>query len=261
MSVPELASIDGTITPTAEATIPLADDGLYRGDGVFEVIRLYAGSPYALDEHLDRIERSAEAIELEIDRVPFESEIDALLEEFGGGDAQLRLVVTRGGRRIAATEPLPDKGATVTLATVAYSPTIILTGVKSLSYGANMQATRLGQARGADEALLVRPDGIVLEAPTSTIFWAADGGPLRTPGLGSGILDSITRRRLVEALEVEEGEYTLEDVGAATEAFLASTVREVQPVTRVDDHELQSHGPRTAEARDAFDAAIARALG
>ena len=83
-----------------------------------------------------------------MEREPLEREIAALLEEFGDGEAQLRLVITRGGRRIAATEPLPDKGVTVALATVAYSPTIILTGVKSLSYGANMQATRLGQARG-----------------------------------------------------------------------------------------------------------------
>jgi len=261
MSVPELASVNGAITPTAEATIPLADDGFYRGDGVFEVIRLYAGRPYALDEHLDRIERSAQAIELAVERAPLEREIAALLEEFGDGEAQLRLVITRGGRRIAVTEPLPDKGVTVTLATVAYSPTIILTGVKSLSYGANMQATRLGQARGADEALLVRPDGIVLEAPTSTIFWASDGGSLKTPGLGSGILDSITRRRIVEELEVEAGQYTLEDVGVATEAFLASTVREVQPIIRIDDHRLEPGGPRTTEAREAFDAVVARALG
>src|SRR5687768_9742871 len=193
MSAPELASVDGTITPTAEATIPLADDGLYRGDGVFEVIRLYAGRPYALGEHLDRLERSADTIELAVEREPLEDEIAALLERFGDGDAQLRLVITRGGRRIAVTEKLPDKGETVALATVAYAPTIILTGVKSLSYGANMQATRLGQARGGDEALLVRPDGTVLEAPTSAIFWADEAGALHTPALDAGILDSITR--------------------------------------------------------------------
>jgi branched-chain amino acid aminotransferase len=261
MSVPELASVDGTITPTGDATIPLADDGLYRGDGVFEVIRLYKGRPYALGEHLDRLERSAATIELPVEREPLEREIAALLEEFGDGDAQLRLVVTRGGRRIAATEELPDKGETVALATVAYSPTIILTGVKSLSYGANMHATRLGQARGGDEALLVRPDGTVLEAPTSTIFWAAEGGGLRTPALESGILDSITRRRIVEALEVEEGIYPLDDLMGAAEAFLASTVREVQPVTKVDETELTPGGPRTKEAREAFDAAVAAALG
>ena len=261
MSVPELASVDGAITPTGEATIPLADDGLYRGDGVFEVIRLYGGKPYALEEHLDRLERSAAAIELPVERAPFEREIAALLERFGDGDAQLRLVVTRGGRRIAATEELPDKGETVALATVAYTPTIILTGVKSLSYGANMQATRAAQARGGDEALLVRPDGIVLEAPTSTIFWAPPGGGLRTPAIGVGILDSITRRRVVETLEVEEGEYPLGDLLEAEEAFLASTVREVQPVTRVDDAELQPGGARTREAREAFDAIVGRALG
>ena len=261
MSVPELASIDGSIGPTADAMIPLADDGLYRGDGVFEVIRLYAGRPYALDEHLDRLERSAATIELPVEREPLEREIAALLDRFGDGDAQLRLVVTRGGRRIAATEELPDKGETVSLATVSYSPTIVLTGVKSLSYGANMQATRLAQGRGADEALLVRPDGIVLEAPTSTLFWAPAGGGLRTPSLGAGILDSITRRRIVEELEVEEGEYPLQDLLGASEAFLASTVREVQPVVRVDSTDLESGGPRTAEARRAFDAVIARTLG
>ena len=70
MSVPELASVDGAISPTVEATIPLPDDGLYRGDGVFEVIRLYAGRAYALDEHLDRLERSAAAIELTVEREP-----------------------------------------------------------------------------------------------------------------------------------------------------------------------------------------------
>jgi len=261
MSATELASVDGTITPTAEAMIPLADDGLYRGDGVFEVIRLYAGRPYALSEHLDRLELSAGAIELPVEREPLEREIAALLEQFGDWDAQLRLVVTRGGRRIAATEVLPDKGGTVALATVTYAPTIILTGVKSLSYGANMQATRLGQARGGAEALLVRPDGTVLEAPTSTIFWATDGGGLRTPAVEVGILDSITRRRIVEALEVEEGTYSLEELLGASEAFLASTVREVQPITRVDETELAPGGPRTAEAREAFDAAVAEALG
>ena len=68
MSVPEFASVDGAIAPTAETTIPLKDDGLYRGDGVFEVIRLYGGRPYALDAHLDRLERSAAAIELDAQR-------------------------------------------------------------------------------------------------------------------------------------------------------------------------------------------------
>ncbi len=69
----ELASVDGRITPTAEATVPMKDDGLYRGDGAFEVIRLYEGRPFALGDHLDRLERSAAAIELEFDRAALEA--------------------------------------------------------------------------------------------------------------------------------------------------------------------------------------------
>ncbi len=260
MAFQELASVDGTIAPTAETTIPLRDDGLYRGDGVFEVIRLYGGRPYALAEHLDRLERSAAAIELPVDRARFGGEIGALLDRNGDADAQLRLLVTRGGRHIALIEGLVDWGETVSLATVTYSPSVILTGVKSLSYGANMQATRTAKGRGADEALLVRPDGVVLEPPTSTIFWVANGGELRTPALEAGILDSITRRALVAELEVAAGEYHLDDALAASEAFLASTTREIQPISAIDERSFEA-GPRTAEAQQTFARVVAEALG
>ena len=249
----EWASVDGTLAPAGETTVPLKDDGLYRGDGAFEVIRLYEGRPFALPEHLDRIERSAAGVELKIDRSSFESEIAALLERFGAHDGLLRLIATRGGRRIAITEPLPEHAPAVSLATIVYSPTLILNGVKSLSYAANMQATRLAKARGADEAVLVRPDGIVLEAPTSTLFWVSPQGTLRTTALDAGVLDSITRRRVLAAVDVEEGEWPAADLRAAPEAFLASTTREVQPVSEIDGRRLaESPGPRTAEARDAF---------
>src|SRR5262249_56891799 len=108
------------------AQIRASDDGILSVEGVFEVIRLYAGSRFALDEHLDRLERSAAAIELSVDREPFQEEIAALLAEFGKHEAQLRLVVTRGGRRLAFTEDLPARGDTVRLATVTYSPNEIL---------------------------------------------------------------------------------------------------------------------------------------
>jgi branched-chain amino acid aminotransferase len=261
MPSPELASVDGSTCPTVDARIPPGDDGLLRGDGVFEVIRLYAGRPFALGEHLDRLERSAAAIELPVERATLEHEIDALLAEFGENDGQLRLVITRGGRRLAFTENVPEHAPTVSLASVAYTPTIILTGVKSLSYGANMQATRLAKGREADEALLVRPDGIVLEPPTSTIFWVGADGVLRTPVLEAGILDSITRDRVLAELEVEEGHFTLDDVKQASEAFLASTVREIQPVSSVDGVELpEAPGPRTREASGAFAAVLEREL-
>jgi branched-chain amino acid aminotransferase len=257
----ELASVDGTISPTAEAMVPLKDDGLYRGDGAFEVIRLYRGRPFALGDHVDRLERSAAAIELEFDRAALEREVEALLAEHGEGDGQLRLIVTRGGRRLAMTEPLPPHAETLRLATVTYSPTVILNGVKSLSYAANMQATRLAKAQGADEAVLVQPDGTVLEPPTSAIFWVSPRGTLRTPALDNGVLESITRDRLVKALEVEEGAWPVADLRAAEEAFLASTTREIQAVGAIDGSELPAvPGPRTREAQEAFAATLGQEL-
>jgi branched-chain amino acid aminotransferase len=261
MSVTELASVDGGITETAEAVVPLKDDGLYRGDGVFEVVRLYEGRPFALGEHLDRLGRSAASLELEFDRMALQREIEALLAEFGAHDALLRVLVTRGGRRIAVTEPLPDYGEQARVATVTYSPTVILNGVKSLSYAANMQATRLAQAQGADEAVLVHPDGTVLEPPTSSIFWVSPQGAVRTPSLEAGVLRSITRARLIEALDVEEGQWPVEDLRAASEAFLASTTREVQPVAEIDGRRLeQAPGERTEEAAAAFRRALEREM-
>lgn len=260
MPCPELASVDGRIAETSQARIAPADDGLLRGDGVFEVIRLYRGHPFALAEHLDRLQRSAARIELPVEREPLEAEISALLRRFGDEDGQLRLVITRGGRRLAFTENFPPHGETVVLASVPYSPTIILTGVKSLSYAANMQATRLAKGKGADEAILVRPDGIVLEAPTSTVFWVS-GDRLRTPAIETGILESITRARLVEALEVEQGSWPLDELIGAEEAFLASTTREVQPVSSIDGSELPHRpGERTTEAIETFAAIVDREL-
>jgi branched-chain amino acid aminotransferase len=257
----ELASVDGQITPTAAATIGLKDDGLYRGDGAFEVIRLYAGKPFALVDHLNRLERSGAAIELEFDRGALEAEIKALLAEAGPVEGQLRLIVTRGGRRLAMTEPIPPHPESVRLQTVTYSPTVILNGVKSLSYAANMQATRIAKGEGADEAVLVRPDGIVLEPPTSSIFWVSSDGKLRTPALSDGVLESITRDRMVKALQVEEGTWDVEGLRGAQEAFLASTTREIQAVAAVDGRAFDAApGPRTREAQDAFAETLGREL-
>jgi branched-chain amino acid aminotransferase len=240
-----LCSIDGDIGSTAAGRIAIEDDGLLRGDGAFEVLRLYGGEPFALGDHLDRLGRSCEGILLEWDREAFEREIDALLAANGAGDAALRLVVTRGGRRIAIIEEPPTYRHGTTLSTVRYQPTVVLTGLKTLSYAANMAATRLAQQDGADEALLVRPDGIVLEAPTSTIFWVTPDGGLRTPRLKTGILESITRDRILKLVPVEEGDYPLADLIGAAEVFLASSVREVQGVSELDGNSFDCPGPVT----------------
>jgi branched-chain amino acid aminotransferase len=260
-SFEELASVDGSIGLAAEATIGLKDDGLYRGDGAFEVIRLYDGKPFALVDHLDRLERSAAAIELSFDRTALEGEIAALLERAGSVEGQLRLIVTRGGHRIAATEPIPAHPETLRLATVTYCPSVILNGVKSLSYAANMQATRIAKGKGADEAVLVRPDGTVLEPPTSAVFWVSPEGELRTPALTDGVLESITRDRLIKALDVTEGSWNVDDLRAASEAFLASTTREIQAVASVDGRDFAAApGPRTVSAQEAFAETLGKEL-
>jgi branched-chain amino acid aminotransferase len=260
-SVEELASVDGNISPTSEAAIPLADDGLYRGDGVFEVARLYRGRPFAMDEHFDRLERSAAAIDLPLDRAALEAELEPLLDRHGDEDAQLRVIVTRGGRRLLLIEHLVRQAESVSLATVTYQPSVILNRVKSLSYGANMHATRIAKKRGADEAILVTPDGTVLEPPTSTVFWADPDGVLKTPSLENPILDSITRDRVVRSVDVEEGVFDVSELARATEAFVASTTREVQPVFAIDGLELEWPGPRTAEAAEAFRANVTQEVG
>ena len=160
----------------------------------------------------------------------------------------------------ALTEPLPEWPASARVATVTYSPTEILTGVKSTSYAANMQATRIAEGQGADEAILVRPDGVVLEAPTSAVFWVSDG-ELRTPALGVGILDSITRDRILAALDIAEGDFQADDLRGAEQAFLASTTREIQPISAVDGRELPGAPTRAREAADALRAAVERELG
>ncbi len=258
MAEPQLlTSVDGLVTPSDEAVLPLPDDGFYRGDGVFEVMRCYRGMPYAMPEHLDRIEASAAAIGLAVDRDALEAEAERLLERVGPTECLLRMVSTRAGRRVLATEPVPAHAASVSLATVTYAPTVILNGVKSLSYAANMQATRIARDSGADEALLVTAAGLVLEPPTSTLFWVSAGGALRTTDTMAGVLESITRRRVLEACEVEVGSFEVADVLGADEAFLASTTREIQPVHAVDGRAIPTEpAPRTREAAAAFAAAL-----
>ncbi len=257
-----LASLDGEILPAAEATVPATDEGLIRGDGVFEVIRVYDGRPFALDAHLARLERSAAGIRLPLDLEAIRADANRLLAAAGAGPdhAALRIVLTRGGRRLLLTEALHLVPGPVRLATVAYAPNRVLDGVKSLSYAANMLAGRIARERGFDDALLVTPHGRVLEAPTSSLFWVASG-ELFTPPLDDHILDSITRRVVLAVADVHERPGTLEDLAGASEAFLASTIREVQSVRAVDEIELAADGPVTRRVAEAVRTHIAASLG
>lgn len=256
-----LASLDGEIMPAAEAMIPVTDDGLVRGDGVFEVIRVYDGTPYAFDAHLARMERSAGNLRLPVDLESVRADTFRLLAEAGTGpDHQcLRIMITRGGRRILLTEQMTPVVDNARVMSITYSPTRILDGIKSLSYASNMLAGRLAREQGYDEALLVTPHGRVLEAPTSSIFYVRDGR-LLTPPLDEHILASITRALVIDVTGAEEQPCTLEELYDADEVFLASTVREVQTVVALDSHVYAGPSPVSDRTRDAVSARIAEQL-
>jgi branched-chain amino acid aminotransferase len=145
--------------------------------------------------------------------------------------------------------------------TVTYAPNRVLDGLKTLSYAGNMLAGRLAKEQGYDEALYVTPHGRVLEGPTWSFFWVKDGA-LLTPPLEDRILASITRERVIAETGAQEAVCMLDDVRAAEEAFIASSVREVMPIAAVDAIELPSApGPVTEAAREALARRIERELG
>jgi branched-chain amino acid aminotransferase len=257
-----LAILDGNLIDASEARIPATDDGFLRGDGVFEVIRLYGGRAFALDDHLARLANSAGNLRLPLDDDAVRADVDALLEANDEPDAAMRIVVTRGGHRLAMLEELKPLPQTLAVKTIEYAPTRVLDGVKSLSYAANVLARRLAQEQGADEALLVTPHGRVLEGPTCTFVCSFDGESLVTPPLSEHILDSITRRRLAALGEIREQVVTRDDLANVHEAFMASTLREVHPIRAIDGRELdEAPGPLGRDAAARVRARIEQELG
>ena len=252
--------LDGELMRAGEAMIPVGDDGLIRGDGAFDAFPVVDGRPFARAAHLDRLERSCVALDLPCPREQIESDIDLLLTQAGEGYLAIRVVLTRGGHRICRLEPRGDVSELtrpVRLRPVTYNPSVLLNGVKSLSYGANMLASRRAVADGYDEALLVRSDGVVLEGPTCSIFWVRDGR-LQTPALETGVLASITRRVILESMPVEEGSFSLEHALGAEEAFLVSTARLGQPIAAIGEVILpEAPGPQTLNAQEAITRAMA----
>ncbi len=247
--------LDGELVRAGEAMIPAGDDGLVRGDGAFDAFPVKDGRPFARAAHLDRLERSCAALMLPCPRDLIETDIDLLLTRVPDGYTVVRVVLTRGGHRICRLESAGDPLALTTparLLAVTYDPSVVLNGVKSLSYAANMLASRQAAAEGYDEALMVRSDGVVLEGPTCSIFWVRDGR-LQTPALETGILASITRRVILESMPVQEGSFQLQDALGAQEAFLVSSARLAQPIAAIGEVALPAApGPQTLRAQEAI---------
>jgi branched-subunit amino acid aminotransferase/4-amino-4-deoxychorismate lyase len=246
------ASIDGVVTPLAAARIPVTDQGVARGDGGFETVGVWDGRPFRLDDHLARLAGTLAAIGLPpADLAGLRAEALALLDGWEG-DGALRCYLTASGTRILTLSPPPERPPVrhlVPLPAPWIRPvgTYALAGAKTMSYLPNMAATRAATAAGGDDALLVSLEGVVLEGPTYAVLWV-DGDIVRAPAVELGIVDSISRRTVLEAagaagLEVRTGAHPLADLARASEVLVCSSVRDVLAVARVGDLVLDGPTP------------------
>lgn len=260
MSVPALRAVAvsgrGLVDPGAPV-LTADDEGFTRGRAAFETMRVYGGRPFRLREHLTRLAASAERIGLDAPDVIEVQNLAAMaLEHAGLADAVLRLYWTPGSpggehRAIALVSTIPEwieeaRGRGQRLVSLIHqrrSASWLLPATKSTSYAVSMAGEAEAKARGADDALFVDADGIVLEGPVTNIWWR-EGDMLLTPSLEVGILAGETRAALLElaAAEgraVEQGVYSLERLLSADEAFTSSSIRELMPVIEIDGHRFE----------------------
>ena len=261
------AWVDGALVDVGTATVSAFDHGLTVGDGVFETLRVYDGTPFALRRHLDRLATSAAGLGLAApDRAVVTGAVADVLEAAGLPDARLRITLTGGpaplgsGRgsggptlivAVAALEPFPPT-ADVVVVPWPRNERGALSGLKTTSYGENVVALARAAASGAGEAIFGNTVGHLCEGTGTNVFVGV-GGRLVTPPLSSGCLAGVTRTVVLEVVEVEEADLPLDALAGADEAFLTSTTREVQPILRVDGNALPAApGPLTASAAAAF---------
>jgi branched-chain amino acid aminotransferase len=264
--------IDGGLVDPARATVSAFDHGLTVGDGVFETLRVYAGVPFALCRHLDRLGASAAGLGLGLpSRSVLEAAVAEVLEAAGLADARLRLTVTGGpaplgsGRgtagptlivAAAALEPFPPTAA-VAVAPWPRNERSPLSGYKTTSYAENVVALLHAQRAGAGEAVFANTRGELCEGTGSNVVVARDGR-LVTPPLSSGCLAGVTRALVLEVCDVVEAAMPAAALAGADEAFLTSTTREIQPIATVDGQPLPAcPGPLTRAAMGALAALIA----
>ena len=266
------ASINGEILPGPLARVSIFDRGFLFGHSVYEVLRTIRGRPLFWDDHVRRLCRSAELNHLPLGDTVDElrREAEALLQKAGFNESYIRVIVSRGigdvdidpvtagePTRVIIVKPLPrvdpklrrDGCALASFRTGRRDEGGIDPRAKT---GSTMLAV-LGQVHarkaGAYEALRIDPLGRVLECATSTFFMVSRGH-LETPALAVGILEGITRRKVMEVarslgMNVQERELQLSDLGRADEAFITSSVRGIVPVVRIDDLDLRAPRPVT----------------
>jgi 4-amino-4-deoxychorismate lyase len=272
----------GIVDPD-EPVLNADDEALLRGRAAFETMRVYNGTPFRLDEHLRRLAGSAKRIGLqEVNARECEDLARAALAEADADDAVLRIYWTAGREGearptvIALVSEIPPhleelrrRGISVITLPLGVDPNVralapwLLGGVKSTSYAVNMAAEAEARRRGADDAVFLASQDVVLEGPVTNVWWRLDD-LLYTPALELGILAGVTRRTLITeatklGYQVREGAFPREHLAAAHEAFTSSTVREVLPVVELDGKPLGEGTPGPAAVK--LQEALRRAAG
>ncbi len=261
------AWIDGNLLPDPMgAAVSVVDHGLTVGDGVFEAIKVVRGVPFALDRHLERLVASAAGLGLPtVDLAAVRRGVAAVLDGQDLPLGRIRITVTGGpaplgsGRGdqsptvIVVAAPMDPAPATTRVAVVPWprNERSALAGLKTTSYAENVVALAEARRRGAGEAVFANLAGHLCEGTGTNVFYVVDG-ELRTPTLASGCLAGVTRALVLEWYGGREVDEPIEVLAEASEIFLASTTRDVQPVSHWDDRELPAPGPVTREAAEAW---------
>jgi branched-chain amino acid aminotransferase len=257
-----LVYINGKIVPEKEAVVSVFDHGFLYGDGIYETMVAYEGVIFKLDEHLQRLYRSASligmTIPLEVDRLK-----SALYETLAANtlkNAYIRLTVSRGPGSIGLNpdlcaqptivimvqeskeypEILYEKGIHLIISeTKRNLKEAINPCIKSMNFLNNILAKIEAIKKDAYEAIMLNARNHLTEGTISNIFFAKDN-VLCTPSVACGLLDGITRGTVIdlavrEDIKIKEGEFLKEDIYAATEVFITNTSLEVMPVSKVDE--------------------------
>jgi branched-chain amino acid aminotransferase len=261
--------VNGSLVDEDAATISVFDHGLVVGDGVFETILLHRGRPFALRRHLDRLARSASGLGIECPpRSVVEQAVRATVEASGQESGRIRITLTAGrgplgsgryGEAPTLVVAIGDLGEVHEVSAVAIVPYRrnefgALTGLKTTSYAENALALAKADEVDADEAILANTSGMLCEGTGSNVFVVLDGEIL-TPPLSSGCLAGITRDLILEAGIGREADIAIDDFSAdrLDEAFLASSLRGVQPIASIDGAATKSApGPVTAKAAELY---------
>jgi branched-chain amino acid aminotransferase len=258
------AWIDGDLLADPnQGAIAVTDHGFTVGDGVFEAVKTLDGVPFALTRHLARLERSAAGLglpapDLDDVRRGVAAVIDGAQDDPIG---RLRITWTAGPHPMGSGRGGGPATLVVAYSAIDHAPaeTSVVTvpwtrnengataGLKTTSYAENVIALAHAHRHGGTEAVFANTAGHLCEGTGSNVFYVVDG-ELRTPGLASGCLAGITRELVLEWCDAREVDEPLAEVRAhASEAFLVSTTRDVQAITRWDDRDLPAPGPVTKQ--------------